>query len=281
MRLRQAQRQFGGWTAGCVMALVLADRTPAFAATDEPAAGDAVAPAESGPVPSQADGDGRRTVGRLPANVGRGFVGVFNKDSLVPLLVGSAATGIASFADGSLRAAVSNPDRGFGKVLETGGGWPASLAVVAIFTGGRLAHGPRFRAMTYDLANAAIVNLAYTELLKVTVRRERPDGSNNQSFPSGHASDGFTWATVFERHYGWKWGVPAYALAATMGYSRIVRDKHYLSDVVGRAALGYIVGRAVVRVNSKAITPAGATKALNVSPILTRQARGLQMSLAF
>jgi membrane-associated phospholipid phosphatase len=179
-----------------------------------------------------------------------------------------------------VRSSVSNPDSGFGKVLETGGGWPASLAVVAIFTGGRLAHGPRFRAMTYDLANAAIVNLAYTEILKVTVRRERPDGSNNQSFPSGHASDGFAWATVFERHYGWKLGAPAYALAATMGYSRLVRDKHYLSDVVAGAALGYIVGRTVVRVNSKPLGPAS-EKTLNVSPIVTRNARGLQMSLAF
>lgn len=161
------------------------------------------APAEREPVPSPADGDGRRTIGRLPANLGRSFVGVFNKDNLVPFLVGGAATGAASFADDSVRSSVSDPDSGFGKALETGGGWPAAVVVVGLFVGGRFAHGTRFRATTYDLANAAIVNLAHTEILKVTVRRERPDGSNSQSFPSGHASDAFTWATVFERHYGW------------------------------------------------------------------------------
>jgi len=277
--LRWVRRKVRELGVGCVMAAVFAAGIPVVGAADEPPVVGKIAPAEADAVPS--DDDGRRTMGRLPANLGRGFVGVFHKDSLVPFLVGGAATGAASFADDSVRSSVSNPDSGFGKALEVGGGWPAAAAVGVIFVGGRFAHGPRFRAMTYDLANAAIVNFAYTELLKVTVRRERPDGSNNQSFPSGHASDAFTWATVFERHYGWKLGVPAYALAATMGYSRLVRDKHYLSDVVAGATLGYIVGRTVVRVNSKALGPAGGKKTLNVSPIVTRQARGLQLSVAF
>ena len=59
------------------------------------------------------------------------------------------------------------------------------------------------------------------------------------------------------------------------------QDRHYLSDVVAGAALGYIVGRTVVRVNSKAPGHVGGEKSLNVSPIVTRHARGLQMSLAF
>lgn len=224
--------------------------------------------------------DGRRTLGRLPVNLGRAALGVFNKDSLVPFLVGGAATGGAAFLDDNVRDAASNPDSGFGKTLEAVDPWPIAVATAGLFVGGRLAHGARFRAATYDLANGVIVNLAYTELLKVTVRRVRPDGSNNQSFPSGHTSDAFTWATVFERHYGWKWGVPAYALAATMGYSRIVRDKHYLSDVVAGATLGYIVGRTTVRVNSRAPGRPDATT-LNVSPIVGPHARGLQASLRF
>lgn len=267
--------------AGCVAALVFAGGSPGFAATDVPAATDRVAQTENTPAPSPADRDGRRTMARLPANLGRGVVGVFDKDNLVPFLVGGVATGGAAFFDDNVRKAVSNPDSEFGKTLENAGAWPISVAVAGLFIGGRFARGTRFRATTYDLANAAVVNLGYTELLKVTVRRERPDGSNTQSFPSGHSSDAFTWATVFERHYGWKLGVPAYALAATMGYSRIVRDKHYLSDVVAGATLGYIVGRTVVRVNSRALGQAEGKTTLNFSPIVTRQARGLQMSLAF
>jgi membrane-associated phospholipid phosphatase len=260
-----------------VATLLLSWGIPILAAADPPTV-DTMAPAEDTPVPPK--DDGRRTMRRLPANLGRGAVGVFNKDNLVPFLVGGTATGAASFFDDNVRNSVSNPDSGFGKALETGGSWPAAVVVAAAFTGGRFAHG-RFRAMTYDLANAAIVNLGYTALLKATVKRERPDGSNNYSFPSGHASDAFTWATVFERHYGWKLGVPAYALAATMGYSRIVRDKHYFSDVVAGATLGYIVGRTVVRVNSQALPRPEGQTILNLSPIVTRHVRGLQMSLMF
>jgi len=271
---------YGFVAATCVTTLVLAGARPASAATDVSMDSDGVAPADGAPATSAGEGDGRRTMGRLPANFGRGAIGVFNKDNLVPFLVGGAAAGGASFIDDNVRDAASNPDSSFGKTMETAGGWPAAVVAAGLFTGGRLAHGTRFRAMTYDLGDAIVVNFAYTALLKATIHRERPDGSNNYSFPSGHASDAFTLATVFERHYGWKWGVPAYALAATMGYSRIVRDKHYLSDVVAGATLGYIVGRTVVRVNDKPLGAVG-VKTVRLSPIVGRYARGLRLSVEF
>jgi membrane-associated phospholipid phosphatase len=87
---------------------------------------------------------------------------------------------------------------------------------------------------------------------------------------------------VAERHYGWKIGVPAYLLAGLVGASRLEQDKHYLSDVVAGAALGYVVGRTVVRVNSRSlerVASGGAT--VSVAPIVTRRARGVQLSVAF
>ena len=263
------------------MVVVFGGAIPALAATDDvPAVVDTTSPAESGPAASA--GDGRRTLSLLPANLGRGVVGVFHADNLGPFLVGGIAAGSASFLDDHVRSSVANPDSGFGKSLETAGGWPSSVLVVGLFTAGRLAHGPRFRAMSYDLLDAMVINSGYAQLLKVTVRRERPDGSNNQSFPSGHASNAFTLATVAEVHYGWKLGVPAYALAAVVGYSRIVRDKHYLSDTVAGAALGYIVGRTVVRMNGRALGGVvGRQATWNLSPIVARNARGLQLSVAF
>jgi membrane-associated phospholipid phosphatase len=282
---RSARRQVGRYGALCVLACTLSGGIPAVAATDEveadvPAVAEAIAPSESGPVAPAADG--RRTLGRLPANLGRGFVGVFHADNLGPFLVGGMAAGSASFLDAHVRNSVANPDSGFGKSLETAGGWPSSVLVVGLFTAGRLSHEPGFRAMSYDLLDATIINFGYTELLKVTVRRERPDRSNNQSFPSGHSSNAFALATVAERHYGWKVGVPAYALAAAIGYARVVRDKHYLSDSVAGAALGYIVGRTVVRVNGRALGGVvGRQATWNLSPIVARNARGLELTLAF
>jgi len=248
------------------------------------AAGEALVAAD--PVPAVEQGvrdDGRRTMRRLPANLGRGIVGVFHGDSLVPFLVGGTAAAGASFFDQDVRDSFQGDTQSWGDALETGAGpvW-STVFVAGMFTAGRFSHGARFRAMTYDMLDAAVVNFGYTELVKVAVGRERPNGQDNKSFPSGHTSNSFALAAVAERHYGWKVGVPAYLLAGLVGASRLEQDKHYLSDVVAGAALGYIVGRTVVRVNSRSlerVASAGAT--VSVAPIVGRHARGLQMSVVF
>jgi membrane-associated phospholipid phosphatase len=218
----------------------------------------------------------------LPANLWRGTVGVFSHDNLGPFIVGGAAASIASIYDDDVRNSIGND--GEGQTLSTAGGpFYVSLGVVGLFTVGRFTHNTRFRAMTYDLANAAIVNLAYSELLKVTVRRERPNGADNKSFPSGHASNAFTLATVVDRHYGWKIGVPAYLFATGVGISRLQQNAHWLSDVVAGSALGYIVGRTVVRVNNKPVDVPGTKPhaTWNLSPTVSRHAGGLYFSLNF
>jgi membrane-associated phospholipid phosphatase len=131
------------------------------------------------------------------------------------------------------------------------------------------------------MLDAVIVNFGYSEVIKAAVGRERPNGENNQSFPSGHASNAFVLATVAERHYGWKLGLPAYVIAGVVGASRIQQDKHYVSDVVAGATLGYIVGRTVVRVNSRPLEKGARVASLQVSPIVGRRTRGLQLVATF
>ena len=261
---------------------------PAAQPADTPvvAAGPAPVVDAADPVPAVEDGvrdDGRRTIGRLPANLGRGALGVFHGDNLVPFLVGGTAAATASFFDQDVRDSFQGSTQDWGDAFETGAGpvW-STVFVAGMFTAGRFSHGARFRAMTYDMLDAAVVNFGYTELVKVAVGRERPNAQDNKSFPSGHTSNSFALAAVAERHYGWKIGVPAYLLAGLVGASRLEQDKHYLSDVVAGAALGYIVGRTVVRVNSRSlerVARSGAT--VNVAPIVTRRARGVQLSVAF
>jgi membrane-associated phospholipid phosphatase len=223
--------------------------------------------------------DGRRTIGRLPANLGRGFVGVFNRDNLVPLLAGGAATAVAFAFDGDVQKAYQQ--QGWSDTLEdVGGGVYSAVFVAGMFTAGRFSRETRFRAMTYDLLDAAVVNATYTGILKLVAGRERPNGENNKSFPSGHTSNAFAMAAVAEGHYGWKVGVPAYAFAGLVGASRVHRNKHYLSDVVAGAALGYIVGRTVVRENSHPLEK-GRHVAWNLTPLLSRQARGVQVTVIF
>ena len=230
--------------------------------------------------PARGDSDGRRQMRRLPANLGRGVIGVWHKDNLLPLGAGAAAAGLATIWDQDVREAAQ--PYSWGESFETAGGpiW-SSVFVVSMFTAGRIAHGRRFRAMTYDMLDAAIVNFGYTELLKVAVGRERPNGEDDKSFPSGHTSNAFALAAVAERHYGWKLGVPAYLVASVVGASRIQQDKHYLSDVVAGATLGYIVGRTIVRVNNRPIEGGSSSSSLQVSPIVGPHARGLQLALSY
>jgi hypothetical protein len=231
--------------------------------------------------PATAVDDGRRTLGRLLPNLGRGALGVFSGDNLGPLVVGTMATSFAAIYDDDVRDAVSDPDNDFGTILGEGTD-PAVVAAVVggAFVGGRLVENPRFRAMSYDLLDAVVVTWAYTSVLKRAVGRERPNGQNDKSFPSGHSSNAFALATVAERHYGWKVGVPAYALASAVAVSRLQRDKHYLSDVVAGAAIGYIVGRTVVRVNSEPLGQRGGAT-VSVTPLLGRQTRGLMVAVVF
>ena len=228
--------------------------------------------------------DARRTVRRLPANLGRGIVGVFHRDTLMPLVIGGVATGGAWVLDEEMRDWINpDPGQGWGQTLETAGGpvW-SGVFVASMFTAGRISKNTRFRAASYDLLDAAVMNVVYFQSIKLVAQRERPNGSNNQSFPSGHTSNAFALATVAERHYGWKVGVPAYLLAGAVGASRMKQDMHYFSDVVAGATLGYIVGRTVVRVNGRPL-PEGSGKgaAFNMTPIVARHARGVRMSLSF
>jgi membrane-associated phospholipid phosphatase len=108
---------------------------------------------------------------------------------------------------------------------------------------GRLTHRPGLAIVGADLVRAQIINTAVTQGLKIAVDRQRPDGARF-SFPSGHSSSTFATATVLARHFGWRAGVPAYALATYVAGSRLQGNKHYLSDVIFGAGIGIVSGRA-------------------------------------
>ncbi len=117
----------------------------------------------------------------------------------------------------------------------------ASFATYAV---GRASGNAKIAILGADLARAQIVAQATTQGIKYVAGRTRPDGTD-RSFPSGHTSSAFATATVLQRHFGWKVGIPAYALASYVGASRLNANKHYLSDVAFGAALGIVAGRTV------------------------------------
>jgi membrane-associated phospholipid phosphatase len=116
-----------------------------------------------------------------------------------------------------------------------------------IYAVGRIKAEPRVSHMGMDLIRSVAIAEFITEGLKYTVRRERPDGSGANSFPSGHAADTMAFATALERHFGWRYAVPAYVFASYVAMSRLHDNRHYLSDVTAGAAVGIIAGRTVTR----------------------------------
>jgi membrane-associated phospholipid phosphatase len=75
--------------------------------------------------------------------------------------------------------------------------------------------------------------------LKNIVHEERPDHSDDQSFPSDTAALAFAPAAYLWDRYGWQWGVPAYAAAAFVGWSRVDAKKHHWYDVAASAGIAW------------------------------------------
>lgn len=94
---------------------------------------------------------------------------------------------------------------------------------------------------TTTIATGAILNLIVIHSLKKITKETRPDGSTNNSFPSGHTATAFMGAHIFHKEYGERspyYSVGAYFLATVTGVFRQLNDKHWISDVFVGAGLG-------------------------------------------
>ena len=90
---------------------------------------------------------------------------------------------------------------------------------------------------SYLLMSATIVSL------KSITKVERPDGSANNSFPSGHTATAFAGAEFMWQEYKdvsvW-YGISGYFVATGTGYLRMYNNKHWLTDVVAGAGIGIL-----------------------------------------
>src|SRR6185436_6773318 len=92
---------------------------------------------------------------------------------------------------------------------------------IGIWAAGAAAGSGRVADAGRDLLRAQISVVSWTYAIKVSARRTRPDGSDTRSFPSGHASTSFATAMVLQEHFGWKLGVPFFAVASYTAASRV------------------------------------------------------------
>ena len=98
------------------------------------------------------------------------------------------------------------------------------------------------RTVEATIAHACAISTGY--ILKYAVKRERPDLSDNRSFPSGHTLFAFTGAELTRIEYGWGWGAGAYAVAAFTGGERLWGNCHWFTDVLAGAGIGFLSAHA-------------------------------------
>ena len=97
----------------------------------------------------------------------------------------------------------------------------------------------------FDLIRAQILSQALVHGIKYTVQRNRPTGECC-AFPSGHAATAFAAASVIERHFGFRAAWPTLAVAGYVATSRLIDNRHFLSDVMFGASVGMASGWTVV-----------------------------------
>ena len=100
-----------------------------------------------------------------------------------------------------------------------------------------------FRDRTIIYATSQLISAAFVVPLKHIVKEERPDSSNNLSFPSGHTATAFSSAQFMFREYKdtnfWR-SISGYSFAVFTGVYRTLNDKHWVGDVVAGAGFGIL-----------------------------------------
>ncbi len=118
---------------------------------------------------------------------------------------------------------------------------PAVAVYGLDFTGIKAKHN--FRDRTMVMATSYIIMGATVQTMKGAFNVERPDRSNNRSFPSGHTATAFVGAHILFKEYKdtspWI-GIAGYAIAAVTGSLRVLNKKHWISDVVTGAGVGIL-----------------------------------------
>ena len=102
-------------------------------------------------------------------------------------------------------------------------------------------HGVSDAAGIYFMSMAMMTG-SVTALKHIT-KRERPDNSVFNSFPSGHTATVFASAELLKQEYGdqYPWlSYTGYAIATATGALRMYNNRHWFSDVVAGAGFGML-----------------------------------------
>ncbi len=218
-------------------------------------------------------------IASFPGALASSTVALASLGNLAPFLAGTGLTLTARPFDHEVQGALADRVEGVGDLGDAiGHGLVVTGGTLGLFAAGQIAPAGRFRRVTFDLAQGLVINGALTGIFKRSFGRQRPDSTNSRSFPSGHTSTAFTWATVLTRHFGPEVGIPATLVATYIAVSRVEDNEHFFSDIVAGGVLGYVVGRTVSRFASES---GGGEGRLSITPFAGRRHGGVHLQLTF
>ncbi len=209
-------------------------------------------------------------------------------------LVVAATTGIY-FADNDIKKFALRNQSSTGDALASAGntfGNPGyTLPPLGLFyLYGHFAEDAKARRTSLLAVESLAISGVFTQTIKLVTQRPRPQTGESSnmwygpsmkdsamSFPSGHATAAFSLASVFAEEYGSNPYVPpiAYGLASLTAFDRVYDNKHWASDVFFGGAIGFFVGKAVVRYHTQSDT------ALMILPTVGSQGTGFTAQFRF
>ena len=205
-------------------------------------------------------------------HVGQSIVDGFDATGWTILASGIALTSIAYNNDRIVQRKfredelVSDDVIKFGAVWGSGG--PAIITALGLIYFDR----PAGLALAETIAFTSATHYPIT----IISNRRRPGNpSRKNSFPSGHTANAFALASSLSYSYGWTAAVPGFIAAVATGAARIADDRHWISDTVMGATIGYFWGRAT------SFHHHDEGKKLSVLPVIEAGNYGLRVSYGF
>jgi membrane-associated phospholipid phosphatase len=180
------------------------------------------------------------------------------------LITGGLAITIA-FLDKPIRDAAqsnrsSSADNFFQNIQKFGTKQYGLPVLIGFYAVGVAADNYNAKTVALDGFSASVISALTTSIFKGISGRARPNTGlgphhwdpfgGDQSFPSGHATGAFAFASVIAAHYDNAWVATAsYTIASLVGVARIEQDAHWTSDVIAGALIGGLIGHHLVEFN--------------------------------
>lgn len=124
-----------------------------------------------------------------------------------------------------------------------GWGFLNGIYTIGHFINGTYGESEESLRASEHMFKASFYTLVVTASLKTVIQEKRPGyPEDRSSFPSGHSSMSFAFASVVAARHGWAYGSLAYGAATYISVSRINDDWHYLHDVLMGMGIGASYG---------------------------------------